>query len=252
MKNSIKYLMAMSWVGGLLLAGSPTAHALGIDPWRTELTATPGETLTGTIELTNERNSQTHYTIEFKDKSINAGTHQEWIELEKTEVSLGPFESTSVAYTIHMPADANGELYGRLSFSESEENDEPSMMSITTRISIPIFVIVRGTESYAASILRFRIKPHRPLQAEILLRNSGNVHVRAQGTCTLVNTKNGKVVATFPVNPQAFPVYPRSERALIGNLAKPLDPGSYRAELEIPFPDETHILKNDFPVEIAP
>ena len=213
------------------------AQALLVSPWRTELSIPPGTQQKGSLSIVNEKAAAVIYEIGFRDQSARSEPTSQWIELDTNPIRLEAHGRKTIDYVITVPEEAEGEYSGRLSFAEKEENQEQTgMMSISTQISVPIFVIVQGKERYSIEIINFRLKPHNLKQAEVQLRNSGNVHLRAKGECEVRLRGHDEVECFFKINEQGFPVYPGRDRVLIGHLPRLLESGTYVAKLRFPVP----------------
>ena len=240
--------VVVAWVS-LFLATS--ASALVVSPWRTELSVDPGTQKKGSISLVNESAEAVTYEIAFRDLSARTGEASNWIDLDTRTIRLEANGRKAIAYVITIPEEAEGEFSGRLSFAEKGQNqNQASMMSIATRISVPIFAVIRGTERYSVEIVNFRLKPHNLLQAEVVLRNAGNVHIRPRGECEVRLRGHDEVECYFVINEQGFPVYPGQDRVLIGHLPRLLESGTYVAALRVPVPGGNPVQKKAFVFEV--
>ena len=226
------------WGLACVVCATTAGAGLGIDPMRTELSARPGSTVQGAIALTNEKDTPITLDVSFQERSALANVRQDWIRIQCGQRTLKPQETTTVNYTLAIPETAAGEFYGRVGFSEVPEGATPGAVSIQTKISVPLFVTIEGTERYQAQIQAVALKSHDPVNVEVLVENSGNVHLRAVGECTILDRATGQVVQRFPVNEQKFPLYPGLTNRLVARGGGRLEPGAYSCTIRIPFPDE--------------
>ena len=210
----------------------------------------PGTELEGTIDVVNEGSASVTYTVGFKDLSVHPNRSAAWIKLDTKSIELGASGRESIAYTISVPETATGEFHGRLSFAEGDQQRASGMVGIQTQISVPIFVVVQGTELYSIEIVSFRLKTHRMSQAEVVLRNTGNVHLRAKGECEIRLRDHEEIECTFTINEQGFPVYPGQDRALSGRLPRMLDSGTYIAGLRFSMPGGQPAEKKAFVFDV--
>ncbi|NCC53123.1 MAG: hypothetical protein EOM20_18180 [Spartobacteria bacterium] len=230
-------------VSCLLLSVPFASGALIIDPLRTERTGAPGETIQGSITVENAREHPIVLETQFEDYSLHRATHTNWIAFETDTRPLAPGEATSFNYTVQIPVNATGEFYGRISFAEAREQDHTQMVGIRTAISVPLYVVITGTETYEAEITETRIRSKRPLRLDVTLHHTGNTHLRALGEATVRSAATGSEVCRFPINAHQVPVYPgRRDNVLTGKTDHAFTPGDYQVDVRIPFPDDAHAL----------
>ena len=117
-------------------------------------------------------------------------------------------------------------------------------------ISVPLFVLVKGTETYRAEIEGVRLPSADPLKLEVAVANQGNVHLRASGICVLRDTISGEEVLRVPLNVYHFPLYPGVTNTLIANDSRSIAPGDYTCSVELPFPDNQHLVSASFDLHV--
>jgi hypothetical protein len=217
------------------------ARALEIEPWRTELVLEQGETYEGALAVSNDRGVPVRLDVSFRDTSI-AGQGDDWITVATNELALKPGETGLVPYRILVPAGARGEFVGRVGFMEQEDG-APAAVSVRTKISVPIYAVIDGTQEYGAFIESLDVQETEPLKIRISVQNEGNVHLRARGEAVVLKRGKDEVCATFPVNDQGFPVYPQRRTDIVGSLQQELEPGPYEVRVHLPFPDDGHVLE---------
>ena len=204
--------------------------------------------------IMNELDVPMNFIVQFDDRSLQQDRFSDWIDIDTKAVSLKPNESSPIPYTLRIPAEAEGEFYGRLSFAEAPK-DGGSAVTIMTKISVPFVVIVEGTERYAARIKSFRVRKQNPVRVEVDLLNNGNVHMRPVGRCSITVAGDAAArnpVFEFPINSHRFPVYPNRKGTLVGNAEEALPEGSYIANVEFPYPDGDDVIVANFPFQLGP
>ncbi len=220
---------------------STYSFGLSIDPIRTIKYRDAGTITNDVIILKNIKDTATAFDISFRDMSINNTSSLEWMKIPEKSVQFKPNESINLNYELHIPEDAKGEYYGRLSFVEKDidaDNSEATgMMSIKTKISVPVFIIVNGTQNYDSELVSLRLNPRNDKQLEILLHNKGNVHIRPLGECNIMKEGSEEILNKYPINSDAFPVYPQTSRVLVVNMTQKLKPGNYT--IDVYFPKDT-------------
>lgn len=223
-------LIAGAWIQAAMLA----CGSLIIDPLRTFHSVAPGEELHGSITLKNPESSTAQFEIQFRDITSKAlrDAFPDWIDFEKTLVTLAPNESKAIPYTVRVPEEATGEFAGRVSFM-TPRNSKKGMVKIRSSIAVSIYVKVKGTERYDIEVKVLQIKPNTPLEADIVLLNRGNVHVRPLAKCRIIPEGASTPILSFSANEDRYPIYPGEERSFAGRLETPLAPGLYTARIEL-------------------
>ena len=232
------------------LVCTSTAMAIDIEPWRTELKAAPGATLTGSIAVANDKSVPVTLDVSFRDRSVAERRDMDWIDIRTEPLQLEPGEAQFVPYTIHIPEDASGEFIGRVGFVEQQEQN-PATVSIQTKISVPIYVTIQGTEQYAAEIQSLKLLSADPVRLEVTINNTGNAHLRARATCSISEKDSGIEVDHIVMNDQGFPIYPGRMNRMVCRSENTLEPGEYNIAIRMPFPDEQHVVRKTFRVRVA-
>ncbi len=227
---------------GCLRAVGAEPGGLDIDPLRTELVCAPGAVQRGAISLANRSGRPIRLDVSFEDLSRHKTSCAGWLSIETGTREVAAGDATAVKYAVSIPANAAGEFYGRVGFSVAGDAGPQAGVAINTRISVPLSVVVCGTEIYRAEIRHVRVQSFDPLCVEVAVMNQGNVHLRPVGECEVCAAGSGKSVARFPLNEQGFPVYPGSETRLVARAPGRLEPGDYRLTIRLPFPDREHSI----------
>lgn len=212
-----------------------------IPPSREFLSVNPGETITTKVKLFNETTTAVEMfssTANFKamDESgtpefITNGTPDDlasWIKIGPGPFVLQPGEFNEIPVEINVPtnADPGGHFAGIL-FSPQEPNnvDANTQVMITTKVGSLIMLRVNGEVREAASVLTFttangKMKYNRlPVDFDVRVKNSGNVHVRPTGSITVRNMLGG-TSQVIPINSSQGAVLPSSVRKFTASWEK--------------------------------
>lgn len=224
--------VALMVLGGVA-ASKPAAAITIIPPSREFLSVNPGETITTKVKLFNETTS----AVEMFSSAANfkamdeSGTPKfimnvapedlaSWIKVAPGPFVLQPGEYSEIPFDISVPtnADPGGHFAGIL-FSPQEPNtvDTNTQVTITTEIGLLVMLRVNGEVRESASVLSFttengKLKFNRlPVEFNVRIKNSGNVHVRPTGSITVRNMLGG-TSQVIPVNSSQGAVLPDSVR----------------------------------------
>jgi hypothetical protein len=130
---------------------------------------------------------------------------------------------------VKAPKKAQGELVGMLSF----RTKSAIRSSVEFMLSGAVYVAVQGTEKVAGDVHAMMVTPSSDsVRAGIVLRNTGNVHLRPVGILQILNDKD-QPVANVELE-QGQPTYPGNERPYLG-VVKDLRmaPGKYSARIKL-------------------
>jgi hypothetical protein len=134
-----------------------------------------------------------------------------------------------VGYKVSLPKECAGEFKKYLIFKCSAEKKDKGGLSMATQMSFPFYVVVKGTEVFKYEISDINIKSAVPVEIEISLCNTGNVHVRPTGEITITRVKTKKPLLKMPVNTPrpGWPVLPGQEFRFLLRDQMRLEPGDY-------------------------
>lgn len=232
----------------LIYAGSTTAYveALTISPVTLELSADPGQTITGEIELYNEQPDTKNLfsTFEnfepsgetgspkFTDNSTGLAT---WIKTE-TSISLTSEQKLNVPYTISVPADAEpGGYFTAIFWSEDNPAQlEAGEVSIGGKLGVLILFRVNGDIEEAAGISDFgfetgsKVRTTLPATFSYRFKNDGADRVVPLGDIVVKNIFGG-VTASLPANSNEGSVLPNSIRKFQSVWGMPLVEGETKS-----------------------
>ncbi len=160
-----KYLILLILV--LVGINTKTANALTVSPARIEITADPGQSIQGEVELLNEQKEEKIFYTSYENFESRGDTGAPYFTGDKsglatwistdTEVNLAPDERKTVPYTITVPKDAKpGGYFAALFFGNQPENKNGgSEVVIGGKIGILILLRVSGDVDESAGITDF-------------------------------------------------------------------------------------------------
>jgi hypothetical protein len=211
-----------------LVMGLVSAQALTISPARDEVSANPGDTISGSFLLINEQDTeQTYYTSvekfesqgETGTPSFSAATEglATWIKLEPS-VTLKKGERIKVPYTITVPQDAYaGGHYASIFLSTVPPSLEEGQVSVGAKMGMLILLKVSGSIKEEGGLLTFQIKEGKkvvqslPIDFEYRFSNKGNDRAKPEGNIVIRNMF-GMESASIDANKSLGNVLPNSVR----------------------------------------
>lgn len=240
-----------------LAAGALTASGMGIAPapnpafpdrnkgWFIYEQVEPGTVIEDIARVVNAGNKKVTLAVEAVDAGMNedggfglVGSPEDnedigkWIELSRTEVTLGANKEELVPFKINIPADAEvGDHIGALavyqttSQSDKVANIRGSQVSISTRVGARIYLTVKGDIVRGVKLLKRSIYGRgQTLMFGFKLKNLGNVRADLRMTAKiysiwgLYDKKEGMEIGqVFPkktINIQA--AWPGKSRPIFG------------------------------------
>lgn len=220
-------------LGLLLLAAlvSPThrAEALTTSPIRLELSANPGETISGEFELYNDARKQRVYEISIADFESKDETGQpkfipekkglaNWITLDERTVTFEPLERKKIGFTIAIPATAEpgGYFAAALASTKSGAPENAGDVAVEAQVGTLLLTQVNGNFVQGADILEFKTDGAHffkslPVDFYFRFQNEGASWVKPLGDIVIHNTFGG-TSQIITANPDGSNVLPRSIR----------------------------------------
>jgi len=207
--------------------------ALTLSPPLFELAVDPGSETGSKIKVINEtKDTVTLYvsTANFTSKDEAGNPYflfdekeglADWIKVETGPIVLLPGERRDVLFTIEVPKDADpGGHYAGIFFSSGPPELTPGQagqVGLVAKLGTLILLRVSGDVTIKSAIQEFHILNDQrfftrlPVQFWYRLYNSGNLHVRPEGTIEIKNIL-GFTIAEAPANPSEGAVLPDSMR----------------------------------------
>jgi hypothetical protein len=211
---------------------SSTAVGIEVSAPLYEYTIKPGENVQDIIKVKNVGpNATTFYpeVLDFKSNNEDgtpiflksgedSGTYSlaKWISFTKESVTIEPNKSEAFNFFVTIPADAEpGGHYAGILFSTQPPKLDGTGLSLATKVGSLVLVRVAGDAKEEASIKEFSTDKETYEQAQVkfnlVVSNTGNVHVQPKGTITIKNIFGG-TVAALDVNQSSSNVLPGSDR----------------------------------------
>lgn len=205
------------------------AYALTVSPAKIEITADPGQTVIGEIELFNEQNEVATFYVSYENFESRGDTGAPyftgargglatWISTSPT-VTLEPGERIQVPYAISVPASAEpGGYFAAIFFgSQPTQGTEDGEVTIGGKIGVLVLMRVSGDVDESAGLARFGTSGNQrffsmlPVSLEYGFNNTGGDRVVPRGEVTIKNIFR-VTSATFLANENEGSVLPNSTR----------------------------------------
>ena len=224
---------------------------IGLNVWppKIELSALPGESQTGVINVQNPTTFKhrvyayplnvkmsLYGDLDFTEDSLSYGC-VEWLSLNPMEFDLPQGATQQVRYTIKVPLEAGGSHIGVLFFNTKPmAASKNSGSQIVARVGSILLVTVPGSGEKTAEVTGLMVKKpsvRGPAVAEVSIKNNGSILLRPEGTLELKNDR-GFTLGKIMVNEAREAVFPFSQRAFRIPLEN-IEPGRYSLEATLDY-----------------
>ncbi|MBR3132091.1 hypothetical protein IKG33_01620 [Candidatus Saccharibacteria bacterium] len=235
-------LLVCSTFGALrVFAEDENSSTLIVSPTSQKMVLIPGETVTGTIKVSNPNNaaSDLDYSVHigsFSQKKdgdsvddygtvdtdivSNYNMMMDWIVLGKESGSVAPNETDVVPFTISVPETAPaGGQYATIIVKDDtkrlSEGDGNVMIQSVTQIASIIYAEVTGETKNVGQILENNIPGlvlSNPLSATSMVSNDGNIHTNAKYTFQVWPLFGDEEICTNEEKPTESLVMPETEK----------------------------------------
>lgn len=214
--------------------------SLTVSPQHESIVLNPGETFHGTIKVSNASTStrSTDYEVSVGSFSRTKGSNSlddygdinyidrstynmimDWITIEEPNGSVEPNETVVVPYTIEVPKDVPaGGQYASFIVKDAtklvSEGEGVAVDNVLQVLSI-LYAEVTGDTRQEGEITTNSMPSfllNGPLTAESMVRNSGNVHTRAEYTFQVWPLFSDEEVCTNEEDPETSMILPDTER----------------------------------------
>ena len=203
-----------------LLFSFSTAYAstgLSIQPVKIDQTINPGDTLNGTILLSNASDGPVDVSVSLQDFVPTAGSDAiqfvgrtsgvtsviDWITVSGPQnFSLTEGQSLNIPYTIVAPKNAEpGSHLGVILFKATPSGGESGSLKVGTQVGTLVLIAIPGNHLEKGNILDFTVPlfmQSGPVPFDIKFENTGTVHFEPKGSIVIRNMFGTKV-AEVPI-----------------------------------------------------
>lgn len=240
-------LLASAALPQLGRAQSPIS--LQLTPPNARLRAAPGDTLSGTLELTNSADGAVTLSVLRSDFVLTPDGHirpiepaslpaslADWLSLAQTSLVLPAHASTQVRYSLTVPGTvAPGTHWGAVMFrtefgagGASDDTSNSLHVRYSAQLAFPIMVDV-GDLAYAGSVTDITLQASTagsPRTLVVAYQNTGNALSKLTGRVEL-RSLSGTLVDTIPVTSTA--VLPGQMRLVSVPVGSDIKAGTYLA-----------------------
>jgi len=233
-------------------AGIVSAAGIGttVSPPVYDLAANPGETIIQKMTVHNDASSEQSYvpvvnTIAPANEQgglsfgpASSADLSGWITVTPSKLDLPADQSADFTITIKVPTNATAGGHYATVFAKSDTPGTLDGANITALVGTSFLLKVSGATVESADVVEFstsraRLIPGEPIDFAVRVRNSGNVHVRPQGTIQIF--RDSIKVDEVTVNADGLTVLPSSIRKFTAESNKSLPSGTYTAKLTLTY-----------------
>lgn len=205
---------------------------LSVKPSIVNISGVAGATYEGVYSLTSTYDMPVTVALNLSNGNSFSGNGEldvkTWLKFEKNEFDLKPGETIEIPYKVLIEENMKGSVSGRLDFSAQQS----SMINLS--ISIPIYLTIEGTENISFEIDSLDISKNvkdGSLFYKMVVKNTGNVHIRHSGKIQVYDKKKKKVIRTVNIE-ETVPTYCEKSRDFNGTIPA-LKKGKYVAVFTI-------------------
>lgn len=205
--------------------GIRSANALTLVPPSLEYSTAKGQTIESRVKLLNNENR----TLTLTPSTANFGAKDEtgepdfafdaptadlaaWIKIDLEPVTLDPGETKEIPFTIAVPADAEpGGHYAGIFFASGGTASSGGQIGVQSKLGSLVILTVEGNIREQAAISKVTLDgptsmSRPPVDFNIRVKNSGNVHIKPKGKVTILNMFGGEVdTLTLPQEKNVLP-----------------------------------------------
>lgn len=214
-----------------LFAGiAHAATGLTIQPVKISQQLNPGQSVDGTILLTNASSEDVVVDVNIEDFVPTAGTEtfqfvgrapgvtsvRDWISIEgPAHFDFKQGESKEISYTIKAPTDAEpGSHFGVLFFKATNAADAGAQIKVGTQVGVLAFITIPGKFEQKGVISDFRsasFVQSGPVHFDLSFQNTGTVYFEPKGTIDISNMFGSKI-ASVPI--EGYAVLPTGVKTM--------------------------------------
>jgi len=241
-------------MGPGVIAQAQSSASLGttISPPSFELTLSPGESMTKTIEIQN--NSSIAQTYKLSSNGFTAVGEEGgsayvpssssdlsgWMQFDPPQsIGIPANNMAQVAVTITVPENASpGGHYATVFARTTAKDVTVTGVGIEQMFGINFLVRIAGNIVENASVVEFstpkaRLAPGEEIMFSTRVKNTGNVHIKPTGVIEIY--RGNAKIDEVPLNPTGGSILPNSIRRFDVKSIKYLPAGKYRAGLVLQY-----------------
>ncbi|RJP57725.1 MAG: hypothetical protein C4541_09700 [Candidatus Auribacter fodinae] len=173
--------------------------------------------------ITNHYSVPVTVELKWNDETINPQSPT-WLTFENTEVTVEPNKTGTIDFTVNIPEGAEGLYYARILFQNKVDPSSFGVLSIS--YNFPLRIIVDGTQHYEYSVDKVELFNNNTFHCAILLINSGNVHLYAEGSIEVTSEDGTRYTSSCKI-PQTGLILPQKSLACTADLGEVLPDGRY-------------------------
>lgn len=204
-----------------------TGYDVTVSPVFFDLSANPGSIVSERIRVRNNTGSPIPVKVEVRKMTgdengeltftdDNSDNSLSWVVIDEPEVTLAPLEFTNIPFQINIPGDAAYGYYYGISLTQADSTTDATGTAISGAAAIPVLLNVRQDGAKAEIKLNeFEIDSFindtLPVNFNVKLENSGNVHVRPRGNIFISGMGHDNITS-IDINPGGAAIIPNTIR----------------------------------------
>jgi hypothetical protein len=198
-----------------------------VSPVFFDLSVNPGGTINDRIRVRNNTTSPLTVNIEVRrltgdeqgeltfNEDNNDGSLN-WLNFSENTLTLTPLEFTNIPFSITVPEDAAYGYYYTVNLTQKGVSQETTGTAISGAVAVPILLNVRKDGAQAKlDINTFDVESYinetLPVNFDVKLANTGNVHVRPRGNI-FISGMGKDNITVIDINPGSGAIIPNTTR----------------------------------------
>lgn len=211
---------------------------IGVDPVIIETLVRPGKTQKRVFTVVNNENRPITVQVVLENWLKRKGYRnelsnlkpEEWLKIKPNKFEMKPNSKRKIKYYIKIPKGLKGELVAMAFFSSEKKKGS----FIQQRLGACIYAGIKGTEEINCEILNTKVINNKEkLKFAVKVKNTGNVHIRPDGSVIIMQKKNFIKEVKFHKGLSIFP----GKTHHIYTESADLPTGDYTAETVIKYGD---------------
>lgn len=232
-------------------------ESITLSPALSKPTADAGAVLKGTLTVINDGETEYQFLVYARPYSVKSETYDpdytevnerteayQWIQFEKTNLTLAAGARVEVPYTITIPAKAAAGGHYAVLFAETQpQESESTQVARKKRVGSLLYVTVNGELVNSGTLESWDTQlwqKNKPVTAAFRVKNDGNVHFQVNSQVTFSTIFNKP---RLQLNQEQL-VLPGTTRKIIATMEKTPSIGIYRVSGSVTFLDKTEQLES--------